>query len=178
MIYPSVNTHFTRPKVWNLIHFHFICTVSVTIKTVSACFTETQSWTPKQSSKRGEDKFIVKRKKSWAEPVDDFWNMIGGNVTFKPRTIFNVLAGVEMLQNVCVHVLPHTATILHNMFHTQFGFFKGSSAEVLKTFCALWFLFAWCHSMFSPQWVESQHPGVSQLSSDPGSIRCWLCPDG
>lgn len=75
----------------------------------------------------------------------------GGNLTFEPRTIFNVLAGVKMLQNVCVHVRPHTATFLHNMSHTQFGIFKGSFAEVLTTFCALWFLFAWCHSMFSPQ---------------------------
>lgn len=121
-----------------------------------------------RASKRGEDKFTVKRKtdleqngaNSGAPPLDGFWNMTGGNVTFKPRTIFNVLAGVK---NVCMHVLPHTATILHNMFHTQFGIFKGSFAKVLPTFCVRWFLFAWCHCMFSPQrgnrnilvWVNS-----------------------
>lgn len=35
----SVNTHITRHKVWNLIHYYFNCTASILIKTVSACFT-------------------------------------------------------------------------------------------------------------------------------------------
>lgn len=61
----SGNTHITRHKVWNLIHYYFNCTAPILIKTTLCALQNSRAGHP--SKQKREDNLKVKWREPYAE---------------------------------------------------------------------------------------------------------------
>lgn len=144
---------------------------SVNPKVILRCRTcgtrRTQNLTPEHVRVARKNLYLTRRK---PEKNRGRWGGVGGG----GWTWWPLLMAFDIWLGEFERSTGEPASVVR--CQTQLGIFSGNFANSTNILCAVIPL-CMTSQHGQPTVRESVHPGESQLSSDPGSIWCWLCPD-